>query len=81
MISSIESMLLGDPFDFLSNVPVMLAGLPSCSLFRQLYRSRALSRLFTRIGVSGILLFYEFLPDKQVTIRPNKPSQDCWCLR
>ena len=37
-ISTFESMLLGDPFDFLSNVPRMLSNLPSCSLFRQMYR-------------------------------------------
>ena len=28
-------MLLGDPFDFLSSVPALLSGLPSCSLVRQ----------------------------------------------
>lgn len=31
-ISTLESMLLGDPFDFLSSVPALLSGLPSCSL-------------------------------------------------
>lgn len=37
-ISTFESMLLGDPFDFLSNVPAILSNIPSCSLLRQLYR-------------------------------------------
>ena len=34
-ISTLESMLLGDPFDFLSTVPALLSALPSCSLVRQ----------------------------------------------
>ena len=38
-ISYMESVLLGDPFDFLSNVPVYLASLPSGSLLRQMYRN------------------------------------------
>merc|ERR1711978_399591 len=51
-ISTFESMLLGDPFDFLSNVPQLLSALPSCSLFRQLYRSSTLRNIFTKIGAS-----------------------------
>lgn len=80
-ISTFESMLLGDPFDFLSNVPAMLSNLPSCSLLRQLYRSQTLRNLFTKIGASEILLFYKFLPKKCVTIYPNQRTEDCWCLR
>ena len=38
-ISYMESVLLGDPFDFLSNVPAYLASLPSGSLLRQMYRN------------------------------------------
>ena len=38
-ISYMESVLLGDPFDFLSNVPTYLANLPSGSLLRQMYRN------------------------------------------
>merc|ERR1711892_1084783 len=80
-ISTFESMLLGDPFDFLSNVPAMLSSLPSCSLLRQLYRNRTLKKLFTTLGSTGILLFYKFLPNKSVTIRPNERENDCSCLR
>ena len=47
-ISYIESLLLGDPFDFLSNVPRYLSFLPSCSVFRQLYRSKSLRKIFTK---------------------------------
>jgi len=80
-ISTFESMLLGDPFDFLSNVPAMLSNLPSCSLLRQLYRNRTLKKLFTTLGATEILLFYKFLPNKSVTIRPNERENDCSCLR
>merc|ERR1719322_1584249 len=80
-ISTFESMLLGDPFDFLSNVPQMLSNIPSCSLFRQLYRSSTLRNIFTKIGASEILLFYKVFPEKQVTIFPNKRFDDCSCLR
>merc|ERR1719189_767987 len=48
-ISYLESVLLGDPFDFLSNVPRFLSFLPSCSLFRQLYRSNMLKKIFTQM--------------------------------
>jgi len=80
-ISTFESMLLGDPFDFLSNVPAMLSNLPSCSLLRQMYRNKTLRNMFTKIGASEILLFYKFLPNKCVTIHPNQRVQECWCLR
>ena len=76
-----ESVLLGDPFDFLSNVPAMLSNLPSCSLLRQLYRNRTLKKMFTTLGATEILLFYKFLPNKSVTIRPNERGNDCSCLR
>merc|ERR1719350_50445 len=80
-ISTFESMLLGDPFDFLSNVPSMLSNIPSGSLLRQLYRNRILRHFFTKIGATEILLFYKFLPTKSVTITPNREGQDCQCLR
>ena len=80
-ISTFESMLLGDPFDFLSNVPAVLRSLPSCSLLRQLYRSNTLSRVFTSFGASEILLFYRFIPGKSVTIWPNRAADNYCCLR
>merc|ERR1719422_2677460 len=80
-ISTFESMLLGDPFDFLSNVPAMLSNLPSCSLLRQLYRNKTLKRIFTTIGATEILLFYKFLPTKSITIHPNQRENECTCLR
>ena len=44
-ISYLESVLLGDPFDFLSNVPQYLARLPSGSVLRQLYRNPCCRRV------------------------------------
>ena len=63
-ISYMESVLLGDPFDFLSNVPSFLKSLPSASIMRQLYRSPACRKIFTRLGAKGFLLFYSYLPAK-----------------
>ena len=80
-ISTFESMLLGDPFDFLSKVPALLSHLPSCSLLGQLYRSATLKRFFTAFGATEILLFYRFIPDKSVTIWPNRDSEQFCCLR
>merc|ERR1711915_154682 len=79
-ISTFESMLLGDPFDFLSNVPSKLSGLPSCSLVQQFYANSVLRQLFGKVGASEILLFYKYLKTKSVTIRPNRQNQDCLCL-
>merc|ERR1719499_1366971 len=70
-ISYMESILLGDPFDFLSNVPKYLSNLPSGSVLRQLYRSQTCRRVFTMLGAKGFLLFYTYLPNKQVTLKPN----------
>merc|ERR1719430_330099 len=79
-ISYAESLLLGDPFDFLASVPA-LQWLPckrSLSCLRQLYRSRTIRRIFQRFtGAQDILLFYNYLPEKQLVIRPNSKSEDC----
>ena len=81
-ISYLESVLLGDPFDFLSNVPRFLSFLPSCSVFRQLYRSKSLRKIFTKLGASNILLFFNHLPEKRSpVIHPNDKHKHCGCLR
>lgn len=83
VISYIESMLLGDPFNFLSNWPtfVWLRRFPSCSLGKSLYRAPPLRSLFhTLTGASGLLLFYDRLPDKTVTFYPNHEPPFCGCL-
>merc|ERR1712064_244117 len=59
-ISYMESVLLGDPFDFLSNVPKFLKCLPPFSLLRELYRSNNMRKMFTKFGASNVLLFFNY---------------------
>merc|ERR1719312_200686 len=84
-ISYTESVLLGDPFDFLSNWPAFkwVKSIPSMSFCSQLYRHPSIQGLFHHItGATGILLFYAFLPDKKWTITPNNKKTDiCGCLK
>ena len=83
VISYIESMLLGDPFNLLSNWPafIWLRRLPACSLGNTLYRIPSLRSLIHKVtGASGILLFYEYLPDKRIAFYPNHEPQFCGCL-
>merc|ERR1719266_2295850 len=79
-ISYAESLLLGDPFDFLASVPA-LQWLPckrSLSCLRQLYRSRTIRRIFQRLtGAQDILLFYNYLPEKKLVLKPNSKNEDC----
>ena len=52
IISYAESLLLGDPFDFLSNVPTLkwMMNIPSFSCCRHIYRNKVARRLFQRYG-------------------------------
>jgi len=75
-ISYIESMMLGDPFDFLRNVPKYLSRFDSCSCCSVLYKLSPIRDIFQHIG-SGILLFYDYLQDNQVTVMPNKSRGGC----
>jgi len=77
-ISYLESVLLGDPFDFLSNVPKFLKCLPPFSLLRELYRSNSMRKMFTKFGATNVLLFFNYLTDKKSEeFYPNKKQQDC----
>jgi len=69
-------MMLGDPFDFLKNVPKYLSRFDSCSCCTVLYKLSPIRDIFQYIG-SGILLFYDYLPDNQVTVMPNKSRGGC----
>ncbi|QQP57720.1 Transient receptor potential cation channel protein painlesslike, partial [Caligus rogercresseyi] len=83
-ISYTESVLLGDPFDFLSNWPKIgwIRHIPSFSFLRQLYRNKYLQKIFHKVtGATGILLFYSFLPDKKLKIRPNEKRDGCPCFK
>ena len=76
-ISYMESILFGDPFDFLSNVPKYLSNLPLGSVLRQLYRSRTCRWVFTMLGVKEFFLFYTYIPNKQVTLKPDVNRKCC----
>lgn len=76
-ISYVESLLLGDPFDFLSNWPpfAWIKRLPSLAFCRCIYRNAAVRDVSVKItGATGILLFYTMLPTKTFRIMPNKRS-------
>ncbi len=60
-ISYTESVLLGDPFNFLSNWPAFkwLKSVPSLSVCAQIYKNKVMQAMFHKItGATGILLFY-----------------------
>eukprot|EP00095_Tigriopus_kingsejongensis_P003020 maker-scaffold170_size291898-snap-gene-1.40 protein:Tk03020 transcript:maker-scaffold170_size291898-snap-gene-1.40-mRNA-1 annotation:"transient receptor potential cation channel subfamily a member 1-like" len=82
-ISYTESVLLGDPFDFLSNWPKLkiFLDIPSCSLCSYFYQNRLVQRLFHKItGGSGVLLFYNVLPSKRLRFKPNERTGSCGLL-
>ncbi|XP_040572120.1 transient receptor potential cation channel subfamily A member 1 homolog [Lepeophtheirus salmonis] len=81
VISYLEAMLLGDPFNFLSNWPtfVWLRNFPDCNLGSRIYKVPALRTLFQKItGGPKILLFYDRLPDKRVSFYPNRDDFRCY---
>ena len=84
-ISYTESILLGDPFNFLSNWPAFkwVKNIPSFSCCVQLYRHRFVQDVFHKItGATGILLFYSYLPEKTMSIQANDTQYDCsGCLQ
>ncbi len=83
VIMYIESMLLGDPFDILSNWPafIWLRRFPKCSLGNTLYRIPPLRKMFHKItGAPSILLFYDHLPEKKITFYPNHEPNLCGCF-
>merc|ERR1711971_1424760 len=76
-ISYTESMMLGDPFDFLKNVPTVLSWIDSCSICSILYKFGPIKNFFRSIG-SGTLLFFDYLEGKKSDkIMPNKRQTDC----
>ncbi|XP_040583942.1 transient receptor potential cation channel protein painless [Lepeophtheirus salmonis] len=75
LITYTESMLLGDPFYFLSNWPAikLLKKLPHCGVCRILYKFPFMRDLLQKVtGGTKILLFYSCLPSKRATFFPNK---------
>jgi len=83
-ISHLESVLLGDPFDFLTNWPqaTFLARLPAMALCYQVYElcpcARRAGHAVT--GATGILLFFSLLPDKKMKF-PQDSEPSCGVCR
>lgn len=80
VISYVEAMMLGDPFNFLAMWPtyVWLRRIPACSLGNVLYRIPPLRSVFHHLtGAKSILLFYDYLPDKSITFYPNQERNLC----
>ena len=75
LISYIESILLGDPFKFLTNWPTIksLRKLPPCDCLSKMYSMKCIRRAFSRI-MGNILLFHSLLPNKRAIFCPNKSS-------
>ncbi len=74
LITYTESMLLGDPFYFLSNWPPLklLKKIPSCAVCRFLYKFPRVRDFLQKVsGGAKILLFYSCLPSKRVSFYPN----------
>ena len=78
LMCHIESILLGDPFMFLTNFPEskLAKKLPSCNLFAALYRVSFIRKIFSIFGSSKFLLFSERLPKKQAVFYPNTSKKE-----
>merc|ERR1719348_1912486 len=79
-ISCFEAVLLGDPFNFLSNWPAikLLKNVPSLAFCKALYGNAIFRDVSHKItGATGILLFYTWLPEKKLKLTPNKGSGPC----
>jgi len=80
-ISYMESVLLGDPFQFLTNWPriACLARVPSLALCNQVYSlcpgARRVGHALT--GATGILLFYSLLPEKRAKFPVEEGGSCC----
>ena len=79
LIVFIESMLLGDPFNFLTNWPPFSWGrkLPSCACFRRIYsvEKSPIRWLLTKI-FGTTLLFNSRLTNKKAVFLPNKSRRE-----
>jgi len=78
LISYWESILLNDPYNFLTSWPKFLAAIPSCSFCFWVKRLPGCGSFLSKItGGTRILLFYECLPLKTATFFPNKRTHSC----
>eukprot|EP00090_Calanus_glacialis_P017219 TRINITY_DN26883_c0_g1_i4.p1 TRINITY_DN26883_c0_g1~~TRINITY_DN26883_c0_g1_i4.p1 ORF type:complete len:935 (+),score=234.23 TRINITY_DN26883_c0_g1_i4:53-2857(+) len=78
LMCHIESILLGDPFMFLTNFPEskLAKKLPSCNLFAALYRVSFIRKIFSIFGSSKFLLFSERLQKKEAVFYPNTSKKE-----
>jgi len=78
LMCHIESILLGDPFLFLTNFPESKVAkkLPSCNLFAAFYKLSFMRKLFSLFGSSKFLLFSERLPKKEAVFYPNTSKKE-----
>eukprot|EP00092_Neocalanus_flemingeri_P109150 GFUD01140253.1.p1 GENE.GFUD01140253.1~~GFUD01140253.1.p1 ORF type:complete len:520 (+),score=97.82 GFUD01140253.1:64-1560(+) len=78
LMCHIESILLGDPFMFLTNFPEskLAKKLPSCNLFAAMYKLSCIRRIFSIFGSSKFLLFSERLVKKQAVFYPNTSKKE-----
>ena len=78
LISYWESILLNDPYNFLTSWPRLLASLPSLSCCYWVKRMPGCESVLSRLtGGTKILLFYQCLPLKTATFYPNKRVPSC----
>ena len=83
-ISYTESVLLGDPFNFLSNWPAFkwLKNCGSWSCCFQLLKNKfCKDKMITVTGAKDILLFYSFMKEATLTIEPNGRSTNCFAKK
>jgi len=83
-ISYTEAILLGDPFNFLSNWPALhwIRDLPSCSFCAFLHKNKTTQKALQRMtGATDILLFYNQLPEKSWSLKPNADTDNCDCCQ
>jgi len=78
LMCHIESILLGDPFMFLTNFPEskLAKKLPNCNLFAALYKLSCVRKTFSIFGSSKFLLFSERLHNKQAVFYPNTSKKE-----
>lgn len=78
LISYWESILLNDPYNFLTSWPRFLSALPSLSCCFWVKRMPGCESIISRLtGGSRILLFYQCLPNKTAVFYPNKRIPSC----
>ena len=79
LMCHIESILLGDPFYFLTNFPALPKAarrLPNCNLLASLYRVSCVQKIFSLVGSRNFLLFSERLKKKEAVFEPNKSKKE-----